>query len=134
MSAMRDLGAVTLAIPADANHVHVLRAVTASVAARLPMSLDAIDDLRLAVDEAAARLLQLPGGRRLTLEIAASTDVFEVALATDADAARWPGPDVKTTLPWTILTALADGVAFERRAGVARIRFRKRVTAFEVRV
>jgi len=133
VTALRDLGVVDLSIPADPNHIHVLRAVAASVGARLPMSLDDIDDLRLAVDEAAARLLQLPRARRLALEIAASTDGLDVALETDGDAANWPGPDVKQTLPWKILTALADQVAFERRDGVARIRFHRRATVFEVR-
>jgi serine/threonine-protein kinase RsbW len=132
--ALRDLGVVSLAIPADPNYVHILRGVAASVAARLPMSLDDVDDLRLAVDEAAARLLQLPRARRLTIEIAASTDALEVTIETDGDAERWPGPDVKATLPWKILAALGDHVAFERREGTAMIRFRKRVTSFEVRV
>ena len=133
MPALRDLGVVNLEVPADANLVHVLRAVAASVGARLPMSLDDIDDLRLAVDEAAARLLQLPGGRTLTLEIAAATEGLAIAMSTDADAGGWPGPDVRSTLPWKILAALGDHVAFERRDGVAAIRFRKDVTVFEVR-
>ena len=42
MPALRDLGVVNVDIPADASLVHVLRAVAASVGARLPMSLDDI--------------------------------------------------------------------------------------------
>ena len=129
----RDLGVVALSLPADVNAVHVMRAVAASVAARLPMSLDDIDDLRLAVDEAAARLLQLPGGARLSLEVAAGSEGLDVAVSTDARSESWPGPDVKTTLPWKILTALSDRVAFEGRDDRATIRFRKPATAFEVR-
>jgi serine/threonine-protein kinase RsbW len=130
---LRDLGVVTLEIPATPDHVHVLRAVAASVGARLPMSLDDVDDLRLAVDEAAARLLQLPGGGRLWLEVTASTDGLAIALSTDGDASGWPGPDAKATLPCKILTALVDDVSFERRDGVATIRFHKLATVFEVR-
>jgi serine/threonine-protein kinase RsbW len=133
VSALRDLGVASLDVPAEPNHVHILRAVAASVAARLPMSLDDIDDLRLAVDEAAARLLQLPRGTRLTLEMAASAEGLSVELSTDADASGWPEPDVRATLPWKILAALGDHVVFERRDGVARIGFRKGVTVFEVR-
>jgi serine/threonine-protein kinase RsbW len=133
IAAPRDLGVVVLGVRADADHLHVLRAVAASAAARLPMSLDDIDDLRLAVDEAAARLLLLPGGARLSLEVGASSEGLDIAISTDADPARWPEPDVRSTLPWKILAALTDQVAFERRDGSARIRFRKRVTVLEVR-
>lgn len=125
---------MNVTVPADPNHVHVLRAVSASIAARLPMSLDDVDDLRLAVDEAAARLLQLPGGTRLRLEVDGRPEGLRVALSTDADAARWPDPDAKATLPWKILTALADRVAFERDGGgTASIRFVKRGKVFGAR-
>ena len=134
MAALRDLGTASVTIPANANHVHVLRAVAASVAARLPMSLDDVDDLRLAVDEAAARLLQLRGGGELTLVVGATPDGLDVSVSSDAESSTWPGPDTKSTLPWKILTALADQVAFERRDGVASIRFRKVAAPLEVRV
>ena len=49
--------AVVVSVPAEADHVHLFRAVTASVASRLPLSFDAIEDLKLAVDEGCARLL-----------------------------------------------------------------------------
>lgn len=134
MGALHELGTVSLSVPADQNHVHVLRAVSASVAARLPMSIDDVDDLRLAVDEAAARLLQLPSGTRLVLRIEGNPGGLRVAISTDADATGWPDPDAKATLPWKILTALADGVAFERDGeGTACIRFRMRGDAVEVR-
>ena len=43
---------VRLSVPARAEFVHVLRSVTAAVASRVPLSLDDVDDLRLAVDAA----------------------------------------------------------------------------------
>jgi len=124
---------VSVAVPAHPDHVHVLRAVTASVAARLPMSLDDVDDLRLAVDEAASRLLQLPQGTRVVLDVAARSEGLEISITTDADATRWPEPDAKSSLPWKILTALAERVVFERDDANAAIRFLKRATPIEVR-
>ena len=133
MAALRDLGTVSVTIPAGPGYVHVLRAVAASVAARLPMSLDEVDDLRLAVDEAAGRLLQIPETSRLTVGVQALAEGLEITVACDGVAETWPEPDAKATLPWKILTALAERVRFERRDGVASIRFVKRAQPLEVR-
>ena len=133
MAALRDLGTVTVTIPAGPGYVHVLRAVAASVAARLPMSLDDVDDLRLAVDEAAGRLIQIPRTSRVTVDVQAVPEGLEITVTCDGIASAWPEPDAKATLPWKILTALAERVRFERREGVASIRFVKRAQPLEVR-
>ena len=130
---LQDVGPVTTSVPGVATCVHVLRTVAASVASRLPLSLDDVDDLRLAVDEAAARLLQLPGTRRLTLEISRGSDGLELAVSSDGSAEAWPEPDAERTLPWKILTALVTRVVFERDGGTGRIRLTKRVNVPEVR-
>jgi hypothetical protein len=46
--------AITVTVPARAEFLHLIRSVVASVAARRDLSIDAIEDLRLAVDEACA--------------------------------------------------------------------------------
>src|SRR3954449_5938914 len=51
----RDL--VTLRLPAQSAYLSVLRTATASLASRLDFTLDDIEDLRIAVDEACAMLL-----------------------------------------------------------------------------
>ena len=48
---------VELRLPADAAYLSVLRTATAGLAARLDFTLDEIEDLRIAVDEACAMLL-----------------------------------------------------------------------------
>ncbi len=48
---------VELTVPADPAYLSVLRTVIASLAARRDFTLDEIDDLRIAVDEAGALLL-----------------------------------------------------------------------------
>src|SRR5512141_3495133 len=48
---------VELRVPADPAYLAVLRTATAGLAARLDLTLDEIEDLRIAVDEACALLL-----------------------------------------------------------------------------
>ncbi len=56
-----------LTVPADGSYLAVLRTATAGLAARLQFTLDEIEDLRIAVDEACAMLLACrpptPGAR-----------------------------------------------------------------------
>ena len=48
---------VEIRLPADSAYLSVLRTATAGLAARLDFTLDEIEDLRIAVDEACAMLL-----------------------------------------------------------------------------
>ena len=73
------------------------------------MSFDAIEDLRLAVDEASAWLLGAnPGAASLILRLLPMEDRLEAVVAVDAGAGTWPPPEVEQGLPWVILTALVD--------------------------
>ena len=104
---------ITVVVPAVAARVHVLRAVTAAVASRMRMSFDAIEDLRLAVDEASAWLLGTnPGASFLILRLLPLDDRLEAVVAVEPGAAgAWPPADVEQGLPWRILTALVDTLA-----------------------
>ncbi|MEJ5914161.1 ATP-binding protein [Pseudokineococcus sp. 1T1Z-3] len=53
----RPTGTVALRLPADPAFLSVLRTTAASLAARLDLTLDEVEDLRIAVDEAAALVL-----------------------------------------------------------------------------
>ena len=52
---------VELRVPADPAYLAVLRTATAGLAARLDLTLDEIEDLRIAVDEACALVLGVSG-------------------------------------------------------------------------
>jgi serine/threonine-protein kinase RsbW len=108
-----NLEQITVAVPAVAARVHVLRAVTAAVASRMRMSFDAIEDLRLAVDEASAWLLGTnPGASSLILRLLPLDDRLEAVVAVEPGAGEaWPPADVEQGLPWRILTALVDTLA-----------------------
>jgi serine/threonine-protein kinase RsbW len=126
VSALRDLGTVTVSVPARKVFVHVLRSVAASVASRMPMSIDDVDDLRLAVDEAAARLLLLAGVGRLSLSLRHAVEGLDVVLTAPGATGTWPEPDLAGTLTWKILTALTESVRFERTVDGPEIRMLKR--------
>lgn len=121
-----------MVVPSRPEFIHVLRAVTASVAARLDYSYDEIEDLRLAVDEACALLLT-DGGRStdLQLVITPSDDGVEVVVCTNGEAAEWPLPRAPESLAWQILGALADGVEYVRWEGMPAVRLAKRLHAAE---
>jgi serine/threonine-protein kinase RsbW len=99
---------VTVRMPAEGAYLSVLRTATAGLAARLDFTLDEIEDLRIAVDEACAMLLpQASPGASLECEFELDTYSMTVAVSVPAEKGRPPSRD---TFAWTVLTALAGKV------------------------
>jgi serine/threonine-protein kinase RsbW len=119
---------VSVRVPARPDFVHVLRSVIASVAARADLSIDDIEDLRLAVDEACAHLLAIRGfPTTLTMRVAVLADGgIEVATSVDIDDATWPPGGAERSLAWQVLSALADEARFELVDGRPVVRLIKR--------
>ncbi|MBO0871216.1 MAG: anti-sigma regulatory factor [Micromonosporaceae bacterium] len=119
---------VVLVVPADGSYLAVLRTATAGLAARLQFTLDEIEDLRIAVDEACAMLLALapPPAVEPTLtchfEVTGEALAIEVAVPVNGRAAL-PGGQ---SFSWQVLTALAGEVKAETNNGRAAIRLVKR--------
>ena len=105
---------VTIKLPAAGAYLSVLRTATAGLAARLDFTLDEIEDLRIAVDEACAMLLSqaLPGAD-LECEFALDTDSMRVSVSVLTQDGQEPSRD---TFAWTVLSALAGDV--DSKAGV----------------
>lgn len=103
----RDVVAITL--PAQSAYLSVLRTATAGIAARLDFTIDEIEDLRIAVDEACAMLLtQAIAGADLNAEFVVEPAALQVtvsALTTDGEEPS------RETFAWTVLTALAGEVS-----------------------
>ncbi|KQV23781.1 MULTISPECIES: anti-sigma regulatory factor [unclassified Kitasatospora] len=99
---------VEVRLPAAGAYLSVLRTATAGLAARLDFTLDEIEDLRIAVDEACAILLQqaVPGSV-LTCEFRLVGDSLRVTVAAPTTDGRAPERD---TFAWTVLSALAGEV------------------------
>jgi serine/threonine-protein kinase RsbW len=105
-----DVGAdqVTVRMPADGAYLSVLRTATAGLAARLDFTLDDIEDLRIAVDEACAMLLsQAIPGSNLECSFSLSPDDMTITVSVPSLNPRPPSGD---TFAWTVLSALAGTV------------------------
>ena len=122
-------GPVRLSVPAQPGFTHVIRSVAASVAARHGLRLDAVDEIRLVVDEAAALLLDVHApAHAFTLVIATRPASFDALLSTDAQAADWPPPGVEESWAWRVVSGLADEARFDfSEKGEPGIRIVKRL-------
>lgn len=115
---------VVLTVPADGAYLSVLRTATAGLAARLHFTLDEIEDLRIAVDEACAMLLRgAANGTELTCTFEVGADVLAVAVSVPAAGQRLPG---RQTFAWMVLDALAGDVNARLADGRATIWLTKR--------
>jgi serine/threonine-protein kinase RsbW len=123
---------VLLAVPASGAYLGVLRTATAGLAARLQFTLDEIEDLRIAVDEACAMLLAVASEKPVlgdTVELSCRFTVTNDALTVETTVPVG-SPDEKLpggeSFAWQVLSALADEVSAEVDGRQARIRLTKR--------
>jgi serine/threonine-protein kinase RsbW len=116
---------VRISVPARAEFLHVVRTVVGSVAARHDLTIDAIEDLRIAVDEACAQLLSARGSS-ISVEIGPLGDGIETICSTDADVDDWPPDGIQHSLAAQVLQGLSDTVRWERSAAGPAVRVGKR--------
>jgi serine/threonine-protein kinase RsbW len=99
---------VELRVPASSAYVSVLRTAAAGLAARLDFTVDDIEDLRIAVDEACAVILPLADeDARLSARFDLEPGRFQVAVSVPSAVTE---PPARNTFAWTVLTALAGEV------------------------
>ena len=99
---------VVLRLPAESAYLSVLRTATASLASRLDFTLDDIEDLRIAVDEACALLLpHALEGSSLECAFDLSPDALAVTVSVPTSE---PVPIAQDSFAWTVLTALVGDV------------------------
>ena len=78
-------------MPAESAYLSVLRTATAGLAARLDFTLDEIEDLRIAIDEACAMLLaQAIPGTDLECVFELGADQVTITVSVTAAQARMP--------------------------------------------
>ncbi|NUT36056.1 MAG: anti-sigma regulatory factor [Hamadaea sp.] len=116
-----DHDVVTLVVPADGGYLGVLRTATAGLAARLHYTLERIEDLRIAVDEACAMLLVItPPDAELRCRFEIGPQQLSISISAPVkDGARLPSP---TSWPWHVLTSLTAQATAELTANEATIR------------
>lgn len=113
---------VVLTVPADTSFVSLVRTAASAVCAQADFTVDALDDLRLAVDEACAlSIAAAPTGTDLQVTFRVVGRTVEVDLSSPSAT----GTPVRTnTFAWTVLTALVDSVETQVTDGVLSIRLR----------
>lgn len=105
---------------ANSTLIPTIRAVAADLAARADFDLDAISDLRMAVDEACATLVGIAGPEsRLTCTFTVMSDRIEVEVTIPLPVGSpGGGKTVATdTFGWQVLQTLVDEVLVVRLPG-----------------
>src|SRR5690348_2802620 len=110
-----DGDAVEIRIPADVVYVSTLRLTAASLAARCDLTIDDIEDLRLAGGEAWA-LRPPQAGVRSTLDARFELHTGRLTVETSVAASEDAEPD-RSGFAWTVLGALASSVDVHNSAG-----------------
>ena len=105
---------IELRVHADPAYLAVIRTAAAGLAARLELTLDEIEDLRIAVDEACALLLDPAGqpGASLTTVFTSREGNLEVRVSGPAR----PLPD-RDSFAWAVLEALVGTVETGETSG-----------------
>jgi hypothetical protein len=100
-------GSVRLAMPADPGSISIVRAVVASVASKLDLSYDSVDDLRIAAAEASALLLTAgETGTRLYADLEPVAEGLRLALWVDGDDVS--GLEERSGIAWRLIEGLTD--------------------------
>ena len=100
-----DETSVRLDVGADNRELAILRSVAAAMAARADLTLEQLDDARLAVDEAAAYLIsRCTRGDRVFVEFTSREGELHVTVSAPAHGSHDVARD---TFGWTVLSALA---------------------------
>jgi serine/threonine-protein kinase RsbW len=111
-------------VPASTAFVAVLRSVTAGLAARCDLTLDEIEDLRIAVDEASALLVPLAAP---DAELATVFTLGPGELVVKMNVATRTGAQLRRDgFGWTVLEALVSDVATEETTESLTITLTKR--------
>lgn len=124
---MSEPPAVSAEVPATPEFVQVLRNVAAGVAVRLDMPIDQIEEVRLAVTEAASLLLDEADATSLRLTIRRDPDTIDVRISSDGRPDPWPSDRALSSWPWLVVKGLSDDVRLDRDAdGSPAVVFQKR--------
>lgn len=99
---------VEVRIAASPAHLSVVRAVAADLAMRADFTLDAISDLKMAVDEACSELISrsVPDGE-LVCRFAVESDQIHFSAESRTGSTQ---PPSRESFGWRVLTALTDAV------------------------
>jgi len=112
---------VRVEIPAATINMAVARTVAAAMAARADLTLDQIEDVRLAMDEGLAYIIEVvPDGAMVTCELCVADGVVSATLASTVASTTVAEPN---PFAWTVLTALVGDVDLRVDDGSIRLQW-----------
>jgi len=116
-------GVVRLELPIESQYIRVARLVASGLGASAGLDVDAVDDLRIAVDELCAALFEV-GGDKVELTFAVAADNVEVTGRTETAASAAFEP-ARLVLSRQILDVACDQYSLTLDDGFARFTMRK---------
>jgi hypothetical protein len=101
---------IHLSVPAEPDSISVVRLLVVCVASQLPLTVDTVDDLRIAAAEACALVLSVGSGGRLCVDL----DRLEAELLVRVwrEPATGREPPARDGLAWRVIEGLTDEAAF----------------------
>jgi serine/threonine-protein kinase RsbW len=118
---------VTLSVPPTPGYLALLRTVVGGCAGREGFTLDQIDDVKMAVDEAAVQLLRSSRGNGISIDVVIHEAALEIHVSAEVDSDT-PVID-ESSFSWTILQALSDELRVETAPPRCTVVLTKRRTA-----
>jgi serine/threonine-protein kinase RsbW len=101
-------GRVRVEFPADTINMAIARSVAAAIAARADLTLDQVEDVRLAMDEATSYLIKIAAPDAVvTCDLWSDAATVHASMACATAATTPPDPD---PFAWTVLTALVNSI------------------------
>jgi serine/threonine-protein kinase RsbW len=120
-------GPIELTLPADSRMLRLVRLVASGLASTIGLDVDELDDLRIAVDEAVAALLEGGDGSRLAVRFELDADT--VTMAGSAPSGDTPLDPERLDLSTQLLGAVCDEHRMEVVDGRIHVGFTKRRSA-----
>ena len=126
---MTERADVELRVPADGAYASVLRTTTAGLAARLDFTIEDIEDLRMAVAEAVAMVLEVADeGSDLLGRFALAPGEMTVSISVSANS---PGEPDFDSFAWQVLNTLATSAKVEATGGRFTVSMTMNATALD---
>ena len=117
-------GPIELTLPADSRLLRLVRLVASGLASTAGFDVDQLEDLRIAVDEAVAALLEGGDGSRLALSFAIDDSAVTMVGQTPANSSGLDGE--RLDISRQILDAVCDENELVPEADAIRVRIVKR--------
>lgn len=100
---------VTVTFAAHTQNVALARSIAATMAARADLTLDRLEDVRLAVDEAVTEAIAFAAPESdITIMFSHADETLAIDVSVPSERSDPPSP---TSFGWTVLAALVDSAA-----------------------